>query len=190
MEKRDVGGGCRILGVDFRYPKRRAITPFAAASGVCERPPRTKGPPALHQADRSITQFVRLQQMRCSIGPMRSTEAASEMPQFTRDAGGTGQARGFKRPLRRRHRAQRRNSNRHRARTDYGSIGNRTGSLLNGLRGLAHRKPPDASREVPRPQERAGLGGDVTRRSCGAATRARCSLRHLHRRTSSRKSAR
>jgi hypothetical protein len=143
----------------FSIPQAEGYYSLCRGLGSLRKPSAHQRPAALHQADRSITRFVSLEQMRCSIGPMRSTEAASEMPQFTRDAGGTGQARGLKRPLRRRHRAQRRNSNRHRARTDYGNIGNRTGALLNGLRGLAHRKPPDASREAPRPGEPGGAWG-------------------------------
>ena len=60
-----------------------------------------------------------------------------------------------------------------------------------GRRGLANPKPPQTSREAPRRMSGArGIRLELTRRSCAAATRAGCSLRHPRRRTGSRRSAR
>src|SRR5437660_7985405 len=55
MEKRNVGGGCRILGVDFRYPKWGGIPPlprpqeFAIASAHQGQPAFAPGGPFAYE---------------------------------------------------------------------------------------------------------------------------------------------
>ena len=111
------------MGVDFRYPKRRAIPPlpppreFAIASAH-------QGQPALHQADRSLTQIVGLDlavfnrtdaKHRSFVG--NATIYKTTQDELAERAGLSARYVGG-------HRARRRNSKRHSARTDCGHIGN------------------------------------------------------------------
>ncbi len=60
MEKRDLGGGCRILRASFSIPLGRGLFVPSAGPQKFAVTSAYQREAALHQADRSITQIVRL----------------------------------------------------------------------------------------------------------------------------------